>query len=152
MNTLARITVWGLAGISAIAFALAALIYGPSFIQPLYLPKLRYEIPDGYRGWVLFEMGNPHCLPLPHQGRFLIYVVDARGRGCTSDPAAVGWRTVKYDYVRIDGNRQNLPSTGWGKGGLIWDEGYRVSGTQKMNVFFVGTEQEFHVAATGPIE
>jgi hypothetical protein len=151
MRLIARVTLWTLASISALVFGLAALIFGPSFVQPLYLPKLIYDIPNGYRGWVRFEVSDPRCSHLPHQGRSLLFVVDPAGRGCTSDAAPAGWRSNKYYYVRPDGSNLNLPETGWGKGGLIWDPLYRISGTQKTYIFFVGTEQEFHAAEQGPI-
>ncbi len=152
MRTLRRFVLWTATGIGVLILGLASLVYGPPLIQPLYLQKLRYEIPDGYRGWVQFEVGNPHCPPLTRDGRFLVYFVDPKGHGCTSDPIAEGWRTIRYEYVRPDGHRQTLAETGWGKGGLIWDEMYRSKGSQKSYVFFVGTEQQFHVAEDGPIE
>jgi hypothetical protein len=152
MKTLRRIALWTFCGIGVLVFGCASLIYGPSFIQPLYLPKLLYEIPDGYRGWVQYEVSNPHCPPLSRDGRFLVYAIDARGHGCTSDALPGGWRTNLYEYIGSDGRRQNLPETGWGKGGLIWDQMYREQGEQKSYVFFVGTEQQFHVAEAGPIE
>jgi hypothetical protein len=152
MKTFAKVALWTLAGMGTLVCGLAVLVYGPSFIQPLYLPKLKYRIPSGYRGWVRFEVGNSRCLPLPREGRTLVYVVDAKGYGCTSDAAADGWRTVKYEAFGSDGVSHDLPETGWGKGGFIWDEFYRMSGTQKMNVFFVGTEQEFHAASNSPID
>jgi len=152
MKTFAKVALWTLAGVGTLLFGLAALVYGPPFIQPLLFPKLTYRIPNGYQGWVRFEVSNPRCSPLPLEGRTLVYVVDDKGYGCTSDAAADGWRTVKYQYVGPDGVKHELPDTGWGKGGLVWDQFYRTSGTQKMNVFFVGTEQEFHDAAERPID
>jgi len=152
MKTLRRVALWTFSGIGVLIFGCVSLIYGPPLIQPLYLSKLRYEIPDGYRGWVQYEVSNPHCPSLSRDGRFLVYVVDARGHGCTSDALPEGWRTNLYEYIRPDGHRQNLPETGWGKGGLIWDQMYREQGAQKSYVFFVGTEQQFHIAEASPIE
>ena len=151
MRALKRVMLWSFAGIVVLIFGYMCFVFGPPFIQPLYLPKLRYEIPDGYRGWVQFEVSNPACPPLGRDGRFLVYVVDAKGRGCTSSPIAEGWRTVRYQYVLTNGERHNLPDTGWGKGGMIWDEMYRYEGSKQTDVFFVGTEQEFKVAENLPI-
>src|SRR6478752_6221323 len=116
MRALKRVMRWSFAGIVVLIFGYMCFVFGPPFIRPLYLPKLRYEIPDGYRGWVQFEVSNPACPPLGRDGRFLVYVVDAKGRGCTSSPIAEGWRTVRYQYVLTNGERHNLPDTGWGKG------------------------------------
>lgn len=142
MKLLRKIVLWTLAGVVAVGALLAALVFGPSFIQALYLPKIRYEIPAGYRGWVQVEVGNQHCPSSVHLGRFRIYRVDAKGHGCTSDLAPEGWRIVKYNYVLPDGARQELPTTGWGNGGMIWGENYGVLPTR--TAFFVGTEQQFH--------
>ena len=64
MRAIKRVMLWTFAGIGVLIFGSICLVFGPSFIQPLYLPKLRYEIPDGYRGWVQFEVSNPACPPL----------------------------------------------------------------------------------------
>ena len=142
---------WAFSGIVVLILGCVCFVLGPSFVQPLYLPKLRYEIPNGYRGWVQFEVGNHDCAPLSRNGRFLIHVVDAAGHGCTSDPIPEGWRTNRYEYVLPSGRTQNLAETGWGKGGLIWDELYQYQGSRKTYVFFVGTEQQFHAAENAPI-
>ncbi len=71
MKIFAKVALWTLAGTGTLVFVLAALVYGPPFIQPLFLPKLTYRIPRGYRGWVRFEVGNPRCSPLPREGRTL---------------------------------------------------------------------------------
>ena len=141
MKVLRKIVLWTVAGVVAVGTLLGALVFGPSFIQPLYLPKLRYEIPAGYRGWVQVVVGNPQCPSPVHLGRFRVYRIDAKGHGCTSDLAAEGWRTVRYNYILPDGTRQELPSTGWGKGGMIWGENY--GGSPTRTAFFVGTEQQF---------
>ncbi len=151
MPTFRRVTFWTLCGIGLLILGYLGLLFGPSFIQPLYLPKLQYDIPNGYQGWVQFEVSNRDCGPLPRESRLLIYVVDAKGHGWTSDPIAEGWRTVHYKYLLPNGQRQNLAETGWGKGGLIWDEMYEIQGSRKTYVFFVGTEQQFQSAASSPI-
>jgi hypothetical protein len=152
MKILRKVALWAFSVIGFLIFVCASLIYGPSFIQPLYLSKLRYEIPGGYRGWVQYEVSNAHCPPLGRDGRFLVYVIDSRGYGCTSDALPEGWRTNRYEFVWPDGRRQNLPETGWGNGGLIWDPMYREQGARNSFVFFVGTEQQFHDAESRPIE
>jgi hypothetical protein len=152
MKTFAKVALWTLAGTGVLTLGLGTIVYGPPFIEPLFLPKLSYRIPGSYRGWVRFEVGNPRFPPLLREGRTLVYVVDLKGRGCTSDPAADGWRTVTYRSVGSDGTSHQLPNTEWGKGGLIWLESYQISGNQKMNVFYVGTEQESEVATKSRID
>jgi hypothetical protein len=100
----------------------------------------RYEIPAGYRGWVLVRYDEPTCPPLESRGLYLVIQIDASGMGCTSSDRPGGVRYVRYEYVADDGTRTPLPSTGWGQGGQIWAGAYSL--TQKRAYFFVGSEEE----------
>ena len=142
-----RILPWIMVGLGVTVVSLSAFLYGAPFVQPLFLPKLRYEIPAGYRGWVSIDLSNPRCPPSLHQGRFRVYIVDATGHGCTSDPVAEGWRSIEYDSLGGNGGRRRLPETSWGKGGLIWGPALQRQGSTKRTIFFVGTEQQFTSAA-----
>jgi len=115
---------------------------GVPLIQAAILPKLVYDLPPGYIGWATVQLEKPSCKSIK-RGHALVYEIDATGQGCTSDPLETGWRTVVYEYVRADGTRTKLPNTGWGKGGMIWGDSYRVQGENKSFIFFVGTEQQF---------
>jgi len=43
-----------------------------------------WEIPAGYRGWVVASYEDPRCPALAAERGRLVYRVDAAGRACTS--------------------------------------------------------------------
>jgi hypothetical protein len=71
----------------------------------------------------------------------------------TSSRIEDGWAKDEYFYYAQNGAIHPIPVTGWGLGGLIWD---RSIGCQANpggscppdvnEVFFVGTEEQFHNA------
>jgi hypothetical protein len=73
---------------------------------------LRWELPPGYRGWVVVRFGDPACPPLRGSGIYLVVPVTAGGRGCTSSPVPAGWRYYRYEYVGPDGIRTVIRSSG----------------------------------------
>jgi hypothetical protein len=71
-----------------------------------------YEIPDGYRGWVLVRYEREDCPALPLRGVDLIVAIDERGCGCSSSDA-VAWNMAGYPlHVRAAGRHDAGPSSG----------------------------------------
>lgn len=116
-----------------------ALIASCLFLLGVRRPLL-YEIPDGYRGWVVIQYEDRTCPPLTRRGVYLVITIGQDGRTCTSDPFPQGWRPTDYQYVRSDGSRTKIPVTVRGRGGLIWGGHYVWPASQGR--FFVGTEDE----------
>jgi hypothetical protein len=74
---------------------------------------IRYELPDGYRGWVVIEYYNPDCPPRESKGIFLVVKVPSSGRVCISGPLQDhdgAWGLPLYEYVMSDGTRRRIPS------------------------------------------
>lgn len=104
-----------------------------------------FELPEGFRGWVLIRFEHSECPPLPlEQGR-LVFRIPATGVLCTSNSMETG---VAKDEFRYSGNaRTPIPSTGWGGGGGVWLESNGQCGTGPkpaaiLEHFFIGTEAE----------
>lgn len=103
-----------------------------------------YEIPEGYRGWVVIQYGDSSCPPLKSEGIYLVVRFSPRGRACTSAPQPRGWTIDRHYYLDERGNRTALPLSHIGEGGMIWAG----SSTNPPGVsfarhtFFVGTEDE----------
>jgi hypothetical protein len=95
---------------------------------------LRWELPPGYRGWVVVRFDDPACPPLRGSGIYLVVPVTAAGRGCTSSPVPAGWRYYRYEYVGPDGTRTVIRSSGWDASSEIWPF--------TAGRFFVGTKAE----------
>src|SRR2546430_10806082 len=76
-------------------------------------PDQRYEIPAGYRGWVIVQEETPECPALTTERGTLVYSIDAQGCGCTSGAPPQGWSAVTYLEVAAD-RRSALRTTGWG--------------------------------------
>jgi hypothetical protein len=103
-------------------------------------PK-RFEIPDGYSGWIAIQYADPACSPLRTSGVFLVIQISRSGRACTSSPIPGGWRYTRYDYVRENGELLHLP-TGHRRHEISAVFSF-YSPTSKREHLFIGTEQEF---------
>lgn len=64
---------------------------------------LRYELPDGYHGWVLIQYMEPACPPLVRDGIGEVLVVPEGGRACTSSPPREGWHIAEYKVRSVAG-------------------------------------------------
>lgn len=70
-----------------------------------------YEVPDGFRGWVIVEYSSPSChAPIDRQGRSVIPISET-GTGCSSHSVAQGWSSSAVEY------RQSGRSIAKGAGG-----------------------------------
>ena len=118
----------------------------------LRTPSL-YEIPDGFRGWVLMEFKNPACPALERRDGKWVFRVGADGRLCTSTSPETEWAVDKYFFVGAE--RREIPHTGWGGGGLIWGAArgtcqVTAQAEHEFEKFFVGTETDFGSAPRPP--
>jgi hypothetical protein len=113
-----------------------------------------YELPDGLKGWVVIRYEIPSCPPTRNAGLFRVVVVNASGNGCTSESRGKRWTYYRYEYVRPDGSRVSLRSTGWGGGGNVWaysgDVHHGDWSVEHRYDFFVGTEDEFRRGMSNP--
>lgn len=88
----------------AILLCLAMLSLMGEFGRPR-----RYDIPYGFRGWIVIQYLDPKCPPLRVAGLFVVVPIFRPGCGCTSSRVPQGWRFTRYEYVREDGMRVHLP-------------------------------------------
>ena len=107
----------------------------------------RYEIPEGYVGWVEIQYGISGTPAIPLKNKQLVFAVPASGLLKTSSSQQFGEAHDQYCYCVKDSCRE-LPNTGWGKGGMIWDESsgtFEETGKPEIRLehFFVGKESEY---------
>lgn len=113
--------------------------------------QVKYLIPADYTGWVRIRYQMPGAPPLPRVGNWVICRFPKSGVIVTSSKLEEGWASDAYVYYWSDGREQALSSTLSGHGGMIWDEATQGSnGAATSEIFFVGTEDQFHRA--GPSE
>jgi len=107
----------------------------------------RYILPDGYVGWVVIHFDRPGAPPIELKGKELVFDIPETGVLYTSSQQESGEARDHYVYRLPDGQFRELPNTGWGKGGMVWDES---SGkTERPGApddhteqFFIGSEQQ----------
>ena len=97
-------------------------------------------------GWVRIDFGidNASALPL-EDGSYLIQF-PSEGYLQTSSPIEYGAASDDDYYYYSENGREPLPSTGWGKGGMIWGQstGHRVGAEDRpYQHLFIGTEEQF---------
>lgn len=125
MRHIKRLTFWaGLACAAIIVLLVLALDIG--------LPY-RYEIPAGYKGWIVMQFDNPTCSPLERDVLFYVIRIGKKGGMCTSDHRNPKFRYQKFEYVDARGNRTATQSP-WGT--TAGDsEGY-------IDMQFIGSQEE----------
>lgn len=99
-------------------------------------------IPSGYVGWMEIIYDRKDAAPLPTKDGKRVIKFDSTGRIATSSKLEEGWALDKF-YYYTDSSTQELSSTGWGGGGVIWSEYTGSNGATFTSVFFVGTEKQF---------
>lgn len=104
-----------------------------------------YEVPEGFKGWVLIRVERPECPPIPFENGKLVFRIPASGVLCTSSALEIGW--AKDEYYFVGKSRTPIPSTGWGGGGGVWLESNGQCGIGKNPAavfahFFIGSESE----------
>jgi len=113
-----------------------------------YRVRSVWEVPQGYRGWVLVERANPRCQPAQFTLTSVVFRVDSSGHGCTSTPLAKASQLLSFWEIDSLGRKHELPSS---PGGLIWGFSNAAASNEFVSIreateFFVGTEAEFDAA------
>jgi len=70
---------------------------------------MRYELPEGFKGWITIRFADPTCPPLRSEGIFLVVSVPTSGRVCTSTPHSNGWVYCRFEYLHSDGSKTSIP-------------------------------------------
>lgn len=107
----------------------------------------RYVLPDGYVGWVVIHYEHPGTPPIELRDKEMVFEIPESGVRYTSSRQESGEAKDRYLYQLPDGRFRELLNSGWGKGGMVWDES---SGTTEKpgspddhtQQFFIGTEQQ----------
>lgn len=110
---------------------------------------IKYELPDGYKGWVVIEYYNPTCSPVENKGLYHVVVIPASGRACISGSLPEDgdvWRLPLYEYVMSDGTRRRIPSFN-NEAREVWAGNYflfqtREEGNPQYGIF-VGNMKEY---------
>ena len=121
------------------AFEIAglALLLGVLAFYEIGRP-LRWDLPNGYSGWVVLQYGDPTCPALPHSGIYSVIQVSSQGNACTSSWMSRKWVYDEFEYVSANGKRTTIPSTG--SGSRVW----LISSSDETRKFllFVGTHDQ----------
>jgi hypothetical protein len=133
MKKASRIALTALAAV--IFLALAGVV--AAFLSQGVGRPIRWELPNGYRGWLVVEYEVPRCPPLLTSGMYFVIKPSSEGRACTSSPAPMGWRYHKYEYVHPDGARTIVRSVGH-TDRQVWPITYGPAGNREL--IFIGTE------------
>jgi len=122
---------------------------------------VRYDIPDGYRGWVVVRYEQEGCPPLELRGLDLVVAIDQHGCACSSsdEPWSGTWRDARYVFVSDGVMRElraavdpNSSDTIVDASGEIWgiSEGRIQYADEKSSrgydSFYVGTGPEYRLA------
>jgi hypothetical protein len=67
-----------------------------------------YELPSGFKRWVVVHFEDPSCPPLHKQGVFLVVPVPSSGQVCTSTRHPEGWIYYRFEYLQPNGKREPL--------------------------------------------
>jgi hypothetical protein len=116
--------------------------------SPAPLPAV-YEIPEGYRGWVLIQFESAGCDAIPTEDGKPVFRISSTGVLCTSSaPAgASDWEKDEYYFVgtsRIAIPLETQPGDGPKIRLLASTECFVAKGARgpRFISFFVGTEDE----------
>ena len=136
-------------------FLAYGLFMGTYVVSGHYLPPTRWEIPDGYRGYVMTAYGISTCRPLPKDLLVSVVTVDAKGHACTSDVLPNGYTEFgnEYVYVRSDGAKVPIPRVPFPNSGdvisvpSVWGSVDVGDGKcPRRSEFFVGTRDDERAA------
>ena len=116
-----------------------------------YRVKSAWELPQGYRGWVLVEEANPKCPPAKFTFTTVIFNIDATGHACTSTSLPKCPQFLTFWEIDSKGKRHELRTGSSGDRGQIWGFNDAQASNEFVKIreateFFVGTEQEFQNA------
>lgn len=110
-----------------------------------------YELPSGFKRWIVIRFEDPACHALPTQGVFLVVSVPASGQVCTSTPHPKGWIYYRFEYVQPNGKHELLPvRSGSDPPGRVQVYLLTYQPKEKWEVDFVGTKEEAEHWGTPP--
>jgi hypothetical protein len=104
-----------------------------------------YEIPEGFRGWVLIQFNKPECPRLAEVEGKLVLRISKDGKSCASSAPEYGWAKDEFHFVSERG-REPIRTTVQGGGGMIWSASIGECGSGAGHTaavfsnFYVGTE------------
>ena len=101
---------------------------------------IRYELPSGYRGWVVLQTESPNCPPMRWMRLYRSVQLDNTGYGCTSSKYPNGWHWERLVYVERGGRQVEIPIDGSRNDVQILAGSF--SDQTKKAKFFVGTEDD----------
>jgi hypothetical protein len=117
---------------------------------------VRYDIPDGYRGWVVVRYEQESCQALPLRGVDLVVAIDQHGCGCSSsdEPWSGTWRDARYAYVSDGVTRDLRAAVQPNSNDTIVDASGEIWGISKGRIQYAGEKSSrgydaFYVG-TGP--
>ena len=101
-----------------------------------------YEVPDGFRGWILIESGRKECPTIQTENGKHIFKIPASGRLCVSDSLEAG--VAKDEFYFVGRQRTLISDDTSGEEGLPRVRGGGVGGPGSRTFlhYFVGTEEE----------
>jgi hypothetical protein len=125
-----------------------ALLLGLSLYH-LFGKARSYEIPGGFKGWLLVRWSDVSCPPLQREGLFFTISFGSSGRACTSSAMPTNLTYIRVEYVYDKGVRQVLRLNRHGKAGTqVWLIGYGLE--DKTETIFVGDERELDHSGSPP--
>src|SRR5450631_64766 len=68
-----------------------------------------YELPDGYRGWVLIRFEGPGCDPIPTESENAVFRIPSNGVLCTSSPLRADFDWENDEYYFVGAGRTAIP-------------------------------------------
>ena len=115
----------------AVLLLMVVALTAVAFYKGVIGRPVRWEIPAGYRGWMVIRYEDISCPPLQVRGIYFVIPVTSSGHGCTASSIPLGWRYHRYEYVHPDGRRTRA-------------EVHPISYNpiKKRELIFVGTETE----------
>lgn len=134
---------WILAGAVSIAGILGWFTLFPS-------PHvLKYELTEGFNGWVLIQYGDARRPELPVTGEALILSISASGCLCTATPIPEGFRRNVFERIASDGRRTAIKSEYGDPISEIWEQ-VTTRESFAREIFSVGTKNEYAEAPKLP--
>jgi hypothetical protein len=136
----------------ALAFSIVLLL---SFVLwkgcGSYRVKSAWELPQGYRGWVLVEEANPKCPPAKFTFTTVVFNIDSTGHACTSTRLSKGPQFLTFWEIDSKGQRHELHTGSSGDSRRILGFSDAQASNESVKIreateFFVGTEAEYHTA------
>ncbi len=91
----------GIGGVALLATLLLTIYFTST--GGIGLP-VRFELPPGYKGWLVLKSDDPACKPYQQQGMWLTVQVGNDGSACVSDHRDPKWHFTHFVYLHPDGS------------------------------------------------